>query len=486
MRGAAPPANARQRRRWRPEAADKTRACCFLRESDESHNSDLTTPGKKSDWRGQHRGLRSGAMLELLAAGAALAGRALLQAADTGLLAVGEDDLRAEEHHYPLRARWLLELKREPESTAAALRGASSALLAFAAVACAIVVGDILFRAGVHSNSRSTLQLLAGLLAGAIALMIDLAPRSLASARPLAWSLALAGPAYFVCVVLRIPVRLLLKLFDALLLRRGANPRSPPPPPPPPEDEKNLTEEARGGGPGAPSPELVHGLFSFAERTAKEIMVPRTRVVGVPIDATPQQAIDLLAEEGHTRMPVYDGDLDHIKGVLHAKDVIPLMAHPQLIVLQAIVRPALFVPWTKPVGELLREMQHKRSLLAMVVDEYGGFSGIVTLEDILEEIVGEIHDEHDKEGPAPQFGPDGTALVRAEVRVDDLNESLGAKLPNQGDFETLGGLLNSAAGALPQTSAPFYIGGLGQTVVLRDDAESRLSPAAPSSYDPPA
>src|SRR5256712_769199 len=138
-------------------------------------------PAKRAIGEGKHRGLRSGAMLELLAAGAALAGRALLQAADTGLLAVGEDDLRAEEHHYPLRARWLLELKREPESTAAALRGASSALLAFAAVACAIVVGDILFRAGVHSNSRSTLQLLAGLLAGAIALMIDLAPRSLAS-----------------------------------------------------------------------------------------------------------------------------------------------------------------------------------------------------------------------------------------------------------------------------------------------------------------
>src|SRR5439155_426250 len=82
-------------------------------------------------------------------------------------------------------------------------------------------------------------------------------------------------------------------------------------------------------------------------RSAKEVMVPRTRVVGVPIDATPQQAIDLLAEEGHTRMPVFDGDLDHIKGVLHAKDVIPLLAHPELIVLQDIVRPALFVPWTK-------------------------------------------------------------------------------------------------------------------------------------------
>src|SRR2546428_13354230 len=128
-------------------------------------------------------------------------------------------------------------------------------------------------------------------------------------------------------------------------------------------------------------------------------------------------------------MPVYEGDLDHIKGVSHAKDVIPMMAHPELTVLQDIVRQALFVPWTKPVGELLREMQHKRSLLAMVVDEYGGFSGIVTLEDILEEIVGEIHDEHDKEGPQPQFGPDGSALVRAEMRVEELNRALGSQLP---------------------------------------------------------
>jgi len=210
-------------------------------------------------------------MLELLAAGAALAGRALLQAADTALLAVAEDELRAEEQHHPLRTRWLLELKREPESTAAALRGASSALLAFAAVACAIVVGDILFRAGVHSSSRSSLQLVAGLLAGAVALVIDLAPRSLASARPLSWSLALAAPAWSVCRLLRLPVRLLLKLFDALLLRRGATARYTPPPPPLQEIEKILSDEARGGGTGAPSPELVHGLFSFAERTAVKI-----------------------------------------------------------------------------------------------------------------------------------------------------------------------------------------------------------------------
>ncbi|HEY6912785.1 MAG TPA: hemolysin family protein [Myxococcales bacterium] len=426
-------------------------------------------------------------MLELLAAGAALACRALLQAAEAAVLALGEDEIREQLQKNPHRARWLLRLKQHPEPTAASLRGASSALLAFAAVACAIVVGDVLFRAGVHASSRSKLQLVAGLLAGAVALAIDLAPRSLASANPLAWGLALAGPARVVCLLLSFPVRGMLRFFDALLLRQGATARYTPPPPPLQEIERILSEEARGGAPGAPSPELVHGLFSFADRTAKEIMVPRTRVVGVPIDATPEQVIELLAEEGHTRMPVYEDDLDRIKGVLHAKDVIPLLAHPELIVLQDLVRPALFVPWTKPVGDLLREMQQKRSLIALVVDEYGGFSGIVTLEDILEEIVGEIRDEHDREGPMPQFGADGTALVRAEIRVDDLNQALGAQLPEQDDFETLGGLLNSAAGAIPQAGDRFYIGGLELTVVQRDDRRVRLVRVArPKPSSPPA
>jgi CBS domain containing-hemolysin-like protein len=428
-------------------------------------------------------------MLELLAAGAALAGRALLQAADAAILAVGEDEVRARQLENPRQVSWLLEMKKDPETTATALRGASSSLLAFAAVAAAIVVGDALFRAGFHPASRTSLQLLAGLLAGAVALALDLAPRSLAAASPLAWGLALAGPAYAVFIAMRGPVRLMLRLFDAALLRQGATARYTPPPPPLQEIEKILSDEARGGAPGAPAPELVHGLFSFADRTVKEIMVPRTRVVGVPLDATAQSVIDLLAEEGHTRMPVFEGDLDNIKGVLHAKDVIPLVAHPELIVMQDLLRPALFVPWTKPVGELMREMQQKRSLIAMVVDEYGGFSGIVSLEDILEEIVGEIHDEHDTEGQAPQFGADGSALVRAEMRVDELNRALGSQLPAGGDFETLGGLLNSCAGAIPQAGDRFYVGGLELTVVQRDDRRVRMvrvaRPKGAASQPPP-
>jgi CBS domain containing-hemolysin-like protein len=425
-------------------------------------------------------------MIELVAAGAALASRALLQAADAALLAVGEDELRAA-HGTPRRVRWVLALKSDPEPTAAALRAAGSALLAFAAVACAIWVNGALARAGIAraSMSRATLQLLAGLFAGVLALVLDLAPRSLAVANPLRWSLALAGPTYLVCAVSKPLMRIMLRFFDALLLRQGATARYTPPPPPLEEIEKILSGEARSGEKPAPSPELVHGLFNFAERTAKEVMVSRTHVVGVPIDATPQQVIELLAEEGHTRMPIYEGNLDHIRGVLHTKDVIPLLANPELIVLQDLLRPALWVPWTKRVDEILREMQHKRSHLALVADEYGGFAGIVSLEDILEEIVGEIRDEHDTEVAVPPLGADGTALLRGEARIDEVNQVLGAHLPRDGDFETLAGLLNACAGAIPQMGDRFYVGGLELTVAQRDERRVRLVRVARAMSHPP-
>jgi putative hemolysin len=428
-------------------------------------------------------------MLELAAAATGLIGRAIVQAADTALIAVGEDELRAaaEEPGRARRARMLLDLKQHPEPTAAALRAVSSFLLAFAAVACAIFVGSILSRSVARSASEGTLQILAGLVAGAAALVLDLAPRSLAAARPISWAFSLAWPAFVICRLLRAPLQLLLRVFDAALVRRGATARYTPPPPPLDEIEKILSEESRGGG-SAPPAEMVRRLFAFAGRTAKEVMVPRTRVVGVPLDANPAEVVRLLTEEGHTRMPVYEGDLDHIRGVLHTKDLIPLVAHPELIVLQDLLRPPVFVPWNLQVGLVLREMQQKRSHLALVVDEFGGLAGIVSIEDILSEIVGELPDEHNDPTPALHLGPDGTALLPAETRIDEINRAFDAELPADGGFETLAGLLNTCAGAIPQAGDHFFVGGLELTVAQRDDRRVRMVRVgrAARSEPPPA
>lgn len=427
-------------------------------------------------------------MLEFAAAALALAFRAVLQAAEAGLLALGEDETReaGEKSHTSTRARLLLDLKENAEPTAAAVRAASGGLLAFAAVICAVWVGNAFPRFPALSRaSQLPLQILAGLLAGAAALVFDLAPRSLAAARPLPWALALAWPTWLVCRALRPPTRLLLFFFDKLLVRRGATARYTPPPPPLEQIEKILSEEARSGG-SAPPPEMVHGLFAFAGRQAKEVMVPRTHVVGVPVEASAQQVADLLAEEGHTRMPVYEGDLDHIVGVLHAKDVIPLLANPALIVLHDLLRQPLWVPWNMPVIDLLKEMQHRRSHLALVVDEYGGFAGVVSIEDILSEIVGDLPEEHEAPAPRIKLGPDGSATLPAETRLGEVNEVLAAGLPDDQGFETLGGLLNSMAGAIPQAGDRFYVGGWELTVAQRDDRRVRLVRLVRSQSIPPA
>jgi CBS domain containing-hemolysin-like protein len=413
-------------------------------------------------------------MVGLLLAAAALVARALFQAADAALLALGEEEVRetAQAEGARWAARWLLHLKQSPEPTAAALRAMSSGLLAFAAVAFALAAGAALSQAGIAWLPHGFIQIAAGVFAGALALVLDLVPRSLAAADPLAWGLALAPLARLVVLVLGGPSRALLATADRLLLRRGAQARYTPPPPPLEQIEKILSEESRSGG-NAPSAELVHGLFSFAERTAKEVMVPRTSVVGVPLEASSQEVIDLLAEEGHTRMPIYDGSLDHIKGVLHAKDVIPLLANPELIVLQDLLRPALFIPWNKPVGELLKEMQQKRSHIAMVLDEFGGLEGIVTLEDMLALIVGELREDLREEKPRIQLSSDGSALVPGETRLPELARAFEIDLPEQGDYETVAGMLNAAAGAIPQVGDCFFVAGLELTVDQRDDRRVR-------------
>ena len=414
-------------------------------------------------------------MSGLLLAALALVARALLQAADAALLALGEDEVReaSEQPDAPASTRWLLQMKRDPEATAASIRAMSSSMLAFAAVACALAAGSYLVRMGYTWLPRGYIQIAAGLFAGVLALVLDLIPRSLAAAQPLAWGLGLAPLAKFVAVVLGPPSRLLLKIADGVLLRRGAQARYTPPPPPLQEIEKILSAETRSGGP-APSAELVHGLFSFAERTANQVMVPRTKVVGVPIEASAQEVIALLAEEGHTRMPIYEGSLDHIKGVLHAKDVIPLLANPELIILPDLLRPALFIPWNKPVGELLEEMQLRHSHIAMVVDEFGGLEGIVTLEDMLAVIVGELSEEERHGGVRVVIAPDGSAQVPGDTRLPELARAFEVELPENGDYETVAGMLNATAGAIPQPGDCFFVAGLELTVVQRDERRVRL------------
>ncbi|HET9596984.1 MAG TPA: hemolysin family protein, partial [Anaeromyxobacteraceae bacterium] len=234
------------------------------------------------------------------------------------------------------------------------------------------------------------------------------------------------------------------------------------PMPPLEEMERALAESARARG--SPSDqatsELIQAVLDFKDKVARDVMVPRTEVVALEVDTPVPEILRMLAEEGHSRLPVYRGSLDQVLGTLHARDLVPLMENPSLIVLRDLIRPPHFVPWSKPVDQLLREMQRRHVHMAVVVDEYGGVMGICTLEDVLEEIVGEIGDEFEPpEGKGVEVHADGTFTVRADTPVAEFNRLAGAALPEGGGYETVGGFLNALAGAIPVSGDRFFYRG---------------------------
>ncbi len=241
------------------------------------------------------------------------------------------------------------------------------------------------------------------------------------------------------------------------------------------EDEFKLMleEGTKTGVIGKTEHELIKSIFEFTDTTANEIMVTRTDVVAIDIDLPREQIIKKVVEEGYTRMPVFKGSIDNIVGVVYSKDIISLMEHPELIVIHDIIRPPYFVPDTKKISQLLREFQARRIHLAIVVDEFGGMEGIITMEDILEEIVGEIHDEYDEEHREFEMMPGGAVLVNGRMKVKDFNERFEHfHLPEGEDYDTMAGFVMKVAGRIPALNERIMSSDLQFTVTKR--AERRV------------
>jgi putative hemolysin len=199
---------------------------------------------------------------------------------------------------------------------------------------------------------------------------------------------------------------------------------------------------------------MLHGIFQMGRQTAREVMIPRTRVQAVDVATPVSEAAAIFVETGYTRLPVYRESLDGILGVAHARDALALVARGEEASLAAIAHEPFFVPECIDLESLLYEFQKKRTHMAVVVDEYGGVEGIVTLEDVLEEIVGEIRDEHDVEGEPLRFLPGGEAVVHGGVSIRDVNAKLGLKLPHEPDV-TLAGFVTTRLGHIPEPGENF-------------------------------
>lgn len=195
--------------------------------------------------------------------------------------------------------------------------------------------------------------------------------------------------------------------------------------------------------------ELIASIFAFSDKLVREVMVPRIDVAAVPADAPMLEALDVILKNGHSRIPVYKGSIDNIIGILYAKDLLRYLRDGRTDVpLDRILRNAYFIPESKKVDELLQEMQQRHVHMAVVVDEYGGTAGIVTIEDLLEEIVGEIQDEYDAEQPTVEVVGEGEYLFDARAPLDEIYEHLNIELPEEGG-DTLGGFIYSQLGRVP-------------------------------------
>ncbi len=276
----------------------------------------------------------------------------------------------------------------------------------------------------------------------------ELVPKSLALRNPEKVGLFVAGPitlvsnfASFFVTLLTKSTNLVLKPFGAKTFSERSFISE--------EEIKLLIEEGRDRGIfEATEHELIHSVFRFTDISVKGVMVPITSMVAFNIKDSPEVIIKTISEENFSRYPVFDRDRSDMKGILYNKDVFNELAHKREIVMSRLLHPALFAPETMKISSLLREMQKKRQHMAIVIDEYGSVAGLVTIEDLIEEIVGEIQDEYDTESPV-QFLRDGALLVDASLAIRDLNEDHNFEIPESNEYDTLGGFLISHLQRLP-------------------------------------
>ncbi len=210
------------------------------------------------------------------------------------------------------------------------------------------------------------------------------------------------------------------------------------------EEYGTLEEEER---------EIIHSIFEFGETTVKEIMVPRTDMVCVEVSTPYTELLKIVRGKLHSRIPIYKERIDNIIGILYIKDLLPYLyskKKDKKLDLTKLIRSPYFVPEQKKISELLKEFQKNRIHMALVVDEYGGIAGLVTLEDIIEEIVGEIQDEYDRETPLITQIDENTFVVDGRIQLEELNEELHLNLPEEGGIETISGFIFNLMGSVPQ------------------------------------
>ena len=214
--------------------------------------------------------------------------------------------------------------------------------------------------------------------------------------------------------------------------------------------------------------DIIQNAFDFSERTARQIMVPRTQVVAIDANDYDEKTLEFVIEEGYSRIPCYEDNIDNTIGVVHLKDILKKMRISGTVDIRSIVRPVSFTPETKRIGLLLKEFQVKHQQIAMVLNEYGGVEGVITMEDILEELVGEIQDEYDNEIPFVEQTGEDTYSVIATAAITDINDELPHPIDKEKQYDTLAGYLIDKFGRIPNTHDKLEAEGYLFTIIKKN------------------
>ena len=280
----------------------------------------------------------------------------------------------------------------------------------------------------------------------------ELAPKSIAIRHPIVTSLFVSIPLNLFYKIFNPVIRalngtanLILKLFGIKPVTESERFHS--------EEELRLliTEGSKSGVIDSTEYQLIEKIFEFNDKSASDIMIPRNNIVALNVDDSREKIIKTVIESGFSRIPVFKETIDNIVGIIYAKDLISVTEHREIILLHDVLRPVYFIPETKHIGEILKEFQRKRIHLGIVVNEHGGVEGLVTLEDIIEEIVGEIEDEYDVETRTIQKDKLGIYLINPIIPIEEFNKKFNANIPIDPDeYLTLSGFLQKVTGHVPE------------------------------------
>ena len=410
---------------------------------------------------------------------------AFFAAAEIAVISLSENKLRKQAEEGDKKAALMLDMVLSPSGflstiqiaiTLAGFLGSAFAADNFSDLIVSWLVDGLHFTAVSRSALNTIAVVLITILLSFVTLVFgELVPKRIAMKKADAVSRFVCGPVHFMSKVFKPVIFILSKSVNGVLRLIGIDPKA---------DEEDVTEdeirmmvdigEEKGAIEGNER-DMIENVFEFNNMTAADCMTHRTAVTALQIDETQEEVLKTIRESGLSRFPVYEEDLDDVKGTVTTRDILLSLQQNAALDLRSVMRPAYFVPETVRTDVLFREMQKRKNHLAIVVDEYGGTSGLITMEDLLEEIVGNIYDEYDPQQPQDiQRLESGVWRIAGSVTLEDVNEALGCQIPESDEYDTLGGLVFSCLTTIPKDGTHPVVSCFGLKIEVEEISERRI------------